>query len=90
MGERGLGNWQVLEYDEALDRQVKSADFPVILVLLEGQTAPGLPFLRQLHWIVTPDPGSEKDIAKLLDGVLGGSAKPVELWRYTSPYQPSI
>ena len=51
VGEHGVGNWQVLEYDEALDKRVKSADFPVILLLLEGQTAPGLPFLRRLHWI---------------------------------------
>jgi hypothetical protein len=29
VGERGVGNWQVL--DEALDRRVKSSDFPVIL-----------------------------------------------------------
>src|SRR5580704_16638450 len=51
VGERGLGPWQVLEYDEALDKRVKSPDFPIILVLLQGQTAPGLPFLRRLHWI---------------------------------------
>jgi formylglycine-generating enzyme required for sulfatase activity len=87
VGERGVGNWQVLEYDEALDRRVKSSDFPVILVLLKGQTAPGLPFLRQLHWIVTPDPASEKDVAKLLDAVLGSSAGLADLWHYTSPYR---
>ena len=87
MGERGVGNWQVLEYDEALDRRVKSLDFPVIVVLLEGQTAPGLPFPRQLHWIITPDPASEKDVAKLLDAALGSRARPAELWRYTSPYR---
>ena len=87
VGERGVGNWQVLESDEALDKRVKSADFPVILVLLEGQSAPGLPFLRQLHWIVTPDPASEKDVAKLLDAALGSRARPAELWRYTSPYR---
>jgi hypothetical protein len=87
VGERGVGNWQVLEYDEALDRRVKSPDFPVILVLLEGQTAPGLPFLRQLHWIVTADPASEKDMAKLLDAVLGSSTRLAEFWRYTSPYR---
>jgi len=50
VGERGVGDWQVLEYDEALDKRIKSPDFPVVLVLLEGQTAPGLPFLRRLHW----------------------------------------
>jgi hypothetical protein len=42
VGEKGVGNWQVLEYDEALDRRVKSPDFPVILVLLEEQTARAL------------------------------------------------
>jgi TIR domain len=87
VGERGVGNWQVLEYDEALDRRVKFSDFPVILVLLKGRTAPGLPFLRQLHWIVTPDPASEKDLAKLLDAVLGSSAGLADLWHYTSPYR---
>src|SRR5215475_13015797 len=39
VGEKGVGNWQVLEYNEALERRVKSPDFSVILVLLEGQTA---------------------------------------------------
>jgi hypothetical protein len=65
VGERGVGDWQLPEYAEALDRRVKSPDFPVVLMLLQGQTAPGLPFLRQLHWIVTPDPASEKDLARL-------------------------
>jgi len=87
VGEGGVGNWQVLEYDEALDKRVKSPDFPVILVLLEGQTAPGLPFLRRLHWIVTPDPSSEKDVARLFDAAAGSGAKLGELWRYTSPYR---
>jgi formylglycine-generating enzyme required for sulfatase activity len=87
VGERGVGDWQVLEYDEALDKRIKVPHFPVILVLLEGQTAPGLPFLRRLHWIITPDPSSEKDVARLLDAASGSSTRPVELWRYTSPYR---
>jgi hypothetical protein len=86
VGERGVGDWQVLEYDEALDKGIKIPDFPVILVLLEGQTAPGLPFVRRLHWIITSDPSSEKDVARLLDAASGGSTRPGELWRYTSPY----
>ena len=87
VGERGVGDWQVYEYDEALDKRVKSPDFPIVLVLLEGQTAPGLPFLRRLHWIITPDPASEKDVARLFDGTTSGSAKSGELWRHTSPYR---
>src|SRR6266404_362387 len=87
VGERGVGNWQLLEYDEALDKRVKFPDFPVILVLLEGQTAPGLPFLRRLHWIITPDPSSERDVARLFDAAAGTGTKLGELWRYTQPYR---
>ena len=39
-------------------------------------TAPGLPFLCQLHWIITPDPTSEMDVARLFDAASGGDAKP--------------
>ena len=87
VGERGVGDWQVLEYDEALDKRVKFPDFPVILLLLQGQSAPGLPFLRRLHWIITPDPSSEKDLARLLDAASGSSTRSGDLWRYTSPYR---
>ena len=62
--------------------------FPLIVVLLEGQTAPGLPFLRQLHWIVTPDPASEKDRrAHIRRERPAAATSPGELWRYTSPYR---
>ena len=87
VGEKGVGDWQVLEYDEALDKRVKFPDFPVILVLLQGQTAPGLPFLRRLHWVITPDPSSEKDVARLFDAASGAGTRSGDLWRYTSPYR---
>jgi hypothetical protein len=73
IGPAGIGKWQVPEYDEALDKWVNSGrTFPLIVLLLEGQTAPGLPFLRQLHWIITPDLVSEQTIAR---------------HRHTSPYR---
>jgi formylglycine-generating enzyme required for sulfatase activity len=88
VGGAGIGKWQVPEYDEALDKWVKSdRKFPLMVVLLEGQTVPGLPFLRQLHWIVTADPASERDIARIFDAVSGRGTSPGELWRYTSPYR---
>jgi formylglycine-generating enzyme required for sulfatase activity/cellulose biosynthesis protein BcsQ len=87
VGERGIGDWQVCEYDEALDERAKYPDFPIILVLLEGETAPGLPFLRQVPWIVTSDPASEKAVAQLIDAAAGGGARPRDLWRYTAPYR---
>ncbi len=87
VGEKGLGPWQVIEYYEALDRRVKQHDFPVILVLLASQPAPGLPFLRQLHWIITTDPASEKSVAQILNAAAGGGVPPGELWRHTAPYR---
>jgi hypothetical protein len=35
-----------MEYYDPLDPRVKQLDFPVVLLLLEGQPAPGLPFPR--------------------------------------------
>jgi formylglycine-generating enzyme required for sulfatase activity len=87
VGKSGIGPWQAMEYYEALDRRVKEREFPVVLVLLEGQAAPGLPFLRQLHWIVTADPSCEQSVAKIRDAAAGGGGLPSELWRYTAPYR---
>ena len=72
VGEKGIGRWQVDEYYEARDKRV-----PVVLVLLEGEAAPGLPFLRTLHWIVTPDPASESCLARLMDAAAGEGSPPV-------------
>jgi formylglycine-generating enzyme required for sulfatase activity len=86
--DKGVGRWQEIEYEAAFDRHVNSPDFPVVLMLLEGQHAPRLAFLNQLHWIITPDPASEKDVARLVEGAASGrDAKPAERWRYTSPYR---
>jgi hypothetical protein len=87
IGENGIGPWQVIEYYEALDRRVKEHDFPLILVLVEGQPALGLPFLRQLHWVISADPASEQSLARLLDAASGDGAPPGELWRHTAPYR---
>jgi hypothetical protein len=56
-------------------------------VLLEGQRAPGLQFLRRMHWIVTRDPGSEREVGRIFDAAAGQGSNPRELWRYTSPYR---
>jgi hypothetical protein len=87
VGEKGISPWQAMEYYEALDRRVKQQSFPVVLVLLDGQPAPGLAFLRQLHWVITGDPGSEKSLAQIMDAVSGDVALPGELWRHTAPYR---
>ena len=87
IGEKGVGDYQVREYYEAFDRNVKDQRFRVILALLDGHPAPGLPFLRQLHWIVTADPASEQSVAKLIDAVGGSGSRPNALWRHTAPYR---
>jgi TIR domain len=87
IGENGLGPWQSTEFYEAHDKCVKSSNFPVVLMLLEGQVAPGLPFLRQLHWIVTDDPASQKDVARLIDTAAGVGTRAGKLWRYTAPFR---
>ena len=87
VGPNGLGPWQAIEYYEAYGRRVKERDFPIILILLEGQPAPGLPFLRQLHRIVTADPASEKSVAQLLAAASDGGAPSSELWRHNAPYR---
>jgi formylglycine-generating enzyme required for sulfatase activity len=87
VGKNGLGPWQTLEYQEAVDRSRNDSSFAVVPLVLDGSPAPGLPFLRQLHWIITADPASEQGVAQLLDVAGGGGAVPGELWRHTAPYR---
>jgi formylglycine-generating enzyme required for sulfatase activity len=90
VGENGIGSWQVLEYNEALDRRAKEPHYPLILIL-SGQTAkrmvPGLPFARQLHWILSENPASDATVGKLIAAASGPATRPDELWRYTRPYR---
>ncbi len=87
VSEKGLGDWQVMEYYEALDRRAKEPDYPIILILSAKRAAPGLPFARQLHWVLTEDPASEATIGKLLDAAAGRGTGAGKLWRYTAPYR---
>src|SRR5262245_51954136 len=70
VGEK-LGYWQVMEYYEALDRGAREPDYPIILILSAQRPAPGLPFARQLHWVLTDDPASEATIGKLMAAASG-------------------
>jgi formylglycine-generating enzyme required for sulfatase activity len=87
IGEKGIGPWQAVEYYEALYRHLTQRDLPIVPVVLDGQPAPGLPFLPQLHWVITAEPASEKSIAQILNAAVGGGAPPGELWRHTAPYR---
>lgn len=82
VSDSGLGQWQTDEYYEARDRRI-----PVILLLQQGQPAPGLAMLRQLHWIVAADLASESTVAQLMDVVDGAEVKIGGRWRHTAPYR---
>src|SRR5262245_55361607 len=88
VGETGVGPWQVMEYYEALDRRAKEPNYPLILVLFgKRAAAPGLPFARQLHWLLTDDPASDATVGRLIDAASGAATRPDELWRHTRPYR---
>jgi hypothetical protein len=87
VGEAGIGPWQVMEYYEALNRRATEPSYPVILILSAKRPAPGLPFARQLHWIVTEDPTSETTIGQLIAAASGAATRPDELWQHTRPYR---
>jgi hypothetical protein len=86
VGER-LGDWQDMEYYEALDRRAKDPNYPIILIVSAARPAPGLPFARQLHWVLTEDPVSEATVGKLMDAASGLAPRLTELWRFTRPYR---
>lgn len=88
IAENGVGSWQILEYFEAFDHWVANRKPLLIPVLKEGQSAPGLPFLKHVHWIVEPDVASERCVGRILDAirtpVVGALTEP---WRHTRPYR---
>src|SRR5262249_7572884 len=55
LGPRGVGPWQEVEYHEAFDRHVQDPRFALVPVIIGAGHAPGLPFLRRLNWVETPD-----------------------------------
>ena len=88
VGEKGIGPWQAMEYYEALDRRVKQPDFPVVLLLLDGQLGAGaaVPAATALgDSPQTPHPRSSSP--SIMDAAAGGGAPPGELWRHTAPYR---
>jgi hypothetical protein len=55
--------------------------------LLDGQPAPGLPFLRQLQWAVTGDPTSDASIVQIVEAAAGDGLPAGHLWRLNAPYR---
>src|SRR5262249_7495057 len=81
-----IGAWQRLEYYEALDRRVVEAAFPVVPVITTS--APGLPFLRQFHWVVASAPQADPHLTTIIAALKGeGVAELDKLWRTVNPYR---
>jgi hypothetical protein len=82
-----LGDWQKIEYYEALDRKSKQEQFPIIPII-SVERPPNLPFLSQLHWITASEPDAPEPLGHLTKALRGGAlpAAP-EPWRTVNPYR---
>jgi Novel STAND NTPase 1/Stimulus-sensing domain/TIR domain/Sensor N-terminal transmembrane domain len=81
-----LGAWQKLEYYEALDRRAREPSFPVVPVIT-GK-APGLPFLRQLQWVISSVPHQDPQLTAIIGALKGDPIAETEKpWRIVNPYR---
>ena len=88
IGTHGVGAWQVPEYYEAHNRRVNDPAFRLVPVMLEGTSAPGLPFLAHMHHLVESDPSSEKSVGNILEAIRAPrTTARAEPWRSTRPYR---
>jgi formylglycine-generating enzyme required for sulfatase activity len=89
IGPAGVGPWQELEYDEALDRHLhQQTRFPLVPLIAAGAKAPGLSFLRRLNWIEAPIVTEHEALHRLIAALKGetvGTATP--LWKLVNPYR---
>jgi hypothetical protein len=86
IGKR-VGKWQELEYLEAV-RLARDTGKPLIVPVVMGDYAPGLPFFDQYHRLFFREPASKEAlvaILKALDGAPGDGAPP--LWAQFNPYR---
>ena len=88
IGPAGVGPWQQLEYDEALDRHVHERQrFPLVPVIAAGAKAPGLSFLRRLNWVEAPLVTEDKALHRLLAALKGETVvTAMPLWKLVNPY----
>jgi hypothetical protein len=87
LGRNGAGPWQELEYYEALARHRGDRSFVLVPLIVGDGFAPGLPFLRTLHWIEARelDDGHIQQLIGALHGEKQQS--PSQLWKLVQPYR---
>src|SRR5262249_20758819 len=86
-----LGEWQKLEYYEAIDRTAKerraNVSFPLVPVKISDRS-PNLPFLSQFHWIESAEPTAVDPLSKIVHALKGQEVAAVaEPWRTVNPYR---
>jgi energy-coupling factor transporter ATP-binding protein EcfA2 len=86
-----IGDWQKLEYYEAVDRKAKERQanrgFPLVPVKISERT-PNLPFLGQFNWIETLEPTALDPLSKIMSGLKGAEIDAVAApWRTVNPYR---
>jgi WD40 repeat protein len=89
IGPAGIGPWQELEYQEAIDRHVHEKErFPVVPLIAARANAPGLPFLLRLNWVEAPVVTEDKALHRVLAAVKGEAAtSTTPLWKLVNPYR---
>jgi hypothetical protein len=87
LSSNGVGAWQKLEYYEALDRRTRDSSFSVVPVVT-APSVPGLPFLRQLHWISSATPHADPQLSAIIDALKGQPLADIgDPWRHVNPYR---
>jgi hypothetical protein len=91
IGPGGVGPWQELEYQEAIDRHVHEKErFPVVPLIAAGANAPGLPFLRRLNCVESPIVTEDKALHRVLAALKGEAvATTTPLWKLVNPIAAS-
>jgi hypothetical protein len=85
LGNR-VGPWQEIEYLAARDLQVSSpGQRPRIVPVVKADSIPGLPFLNQLHLLLTPRPSDR--LADIIRALEEGGVTGEPPWTLMNPYK---
>jgi TIR domain len=86
-----VGDWQKIEFYQAVDRKAKDDAFVLLPVIIADRTkgpAANLPGLAQLHWIESTEPTAPDPLTKIVAALQSREVvKPPEPWRAINPYR---
>jgi hypothetical protein len=86
-----VGDWQRLEYYEALDRKARDDSYLLLPIVIADTTrgpAANLPGLAQLHWIESTEPTAPEPLSRIVAALATRDIpKTPEPWRVINPYR---